>query len=230
MTTLPPLLKGPPHDRDAYVCEHSIPFSPKHWLDRLPDRAMWPPLLAAKEPVGKWPRVSRRDVFDLASNDNLSTPIDGVHLYVAACAWGVGTQARLVGRRVRVLRDNPDPGTRLLGAIGVLRHTGPAAAYASFQPGGANRLIGLGPGFHTKILYFAGWDRTPGCQQPLILDQYVAAALNDQADLGWSTRWKWTADQYEHYLDLVAGWADAWGASADVVERTLFDHGRTLPG
>jgi len=62
----------------------------------------------------------------------------------------------------------------------------------------------------------------------LILDQYVAAALNGVAGLGWKRTWNWTTAQYKQYLDLAAQWGNEWGTEPDVVEKTLFRHGRTL--
>lgn len=118
----------------------------------------------------------------------------------------------------------------MLEAIRVLRSDGPIQAYRALDDGGGQRLRGLGPGFFTKVLYFAGWDQVPGNQQPLILDQHVVRALNEQAGLRWDLDWNWTADQYAHYLDLAQDWAANWGAgtTADVVERRLFEHGIAL--
>ncbi len=40
--------------------------------------------------------------------------------------------------------------------------------------------------------------------------------------------WNWTATEYERYLYLATEWAAAWGCEPDVVERTLFQHGKRL--
>jgi hypothetical protein len=118
-------------------------------------------------------------------------------------------------------------GERLLAGLRLAQQTSAVAAYASFRHGGPNRLVHLGPGFFTKILYFGAWNDSPA-QRPLILDQFVAAALNDVAGLGWPRTWNWTTAQYEQYLDLAAQWAAEWGTEPDVVEKTLFDYGHTL--
>lgn len=225
--TLPWLFSGPPPDRAKFVEQQSVAFSPEHWLDRLPERWMFDPMadLAFRQGQPRWPEVTRRDIFDLARG--VTTPEQAIQFYVAACVWGAGKKARLVGRRVRVLRENKDVGVRLLNALYLAREDNAVAAYASFQRGGENRLLHLGPAFWTKIIYFGTYENDIGLK-PLILDRYVAKALNDVAGLGWPQTWNWNLNQYYDYLDLASTWADGWGAHDDVVERTLFEYGRRL--
>jgi hypothetical protein len=117
-----------------------------------------------------------------------------------------------------------------MAAIAAMRVDGPVSGYRALYAGGAHRLIGLGPGFFTKVLYFAGWNRAAGDRQPLILDRNVVIALNEQADLGWELNGQWSGDQYAKYLNLAHEWAARWGkgTTPDVVERVLFEHGRRL--
>jgi hypothetical protein len=112
------------------------------------------------------------------------------------------------------LRDNPEAGPHLLAAITNMREDGPVSAYRTLYRGGTHRLIGLGPAFFTKVLYFTGWDRAAGDRQPLILDQFVVTALNDQAHLGWRLNWAWSGDQYATYLDLAHKRAAGWGKAS----------------
>lgn len=225
--SLPALFCGPPPDRATFISRHAVEFSPKQWLDRLPEPCMFD--LLADIPVlegNRWPRITRKYLFDLA--DKIGSPKEAVQFYVAVCAWGAGTKALLVGRRVRVLRDNRDAGERLLAGIR-LAETSPVGAYRAFRRGGEHSLLHLGPAFFTKVIYFAGWPEQEGIiPKPLILDQYVAAALNDITDLNWPSTWNWTAGQYEHYLHLAPKWASEWRCEPDVIERTLFEHGKTL--
>lgn len=172
----------------------------------------------------KWPEIDRQTLIDMAPQ--VTTPQEAIRFYVAVCAWGVGTKGQLVTRRVWVLANNKDAGQRLLAGLHLAQQDSASSAYAAFRHGNA-RLKHLGPGFFSKILYFGSWDDSPA-EHPLILDQYVAKALNDVADLGWQPTWNWTVGQYEHYLDLAAQWADEWGTQPDVVEKTLFRHGQTL--
>jgi len=172
---------------------------------------------------GKWPEVDRQAILDVAPR--VATPRDAVRFYVMACTWGVGVNQRFVTRRVRIAIGNEAAGERLLSGI-LLRHADSISAYEAFRSGSA-RLKHLGPGFFSKILYFGSWNDSPA-QRPLILDQYVAAALNGVAGLGWKRTWNWTTGQYKQYLDLAAQWGNEWGTEPDVVEKTLFRHGRTL--
>jgi hypothetical protein len=86
----------------------------------------------------------------------------------------------------------------------------------------------LGPSFGTKFLYFAGYDRAANGPQPLIMDQYVALALNRLCGLSWPTN-GWSTSQYADYLDCAHTWATMWRTSPDVIERVLFSVGRADP-
>lgn len=218
------LFAGVPPDRDEFILSQSVSYSPKHWLDRLPNDEQWPRALDDMQASGRWPQIDRRGVFSFAPP---ADAICAVHLYVAASVWGTGLKARNVARRVRALTENPAPGDRLLSAINVLYRDGPVPAYEALAEGGSDHLAHLGPSFLTKILYFAGWDRSKGDRQPLILDKFVVLALNDLEGLDWREA-GWTAEQYDRYLDLAHGWASRWGTAPDVVERTLFQHGKGL--
>ena len=222
---LPWLFSGPPPDRHA-VLQEPVSFNPDHWLDRLPERWMFDRLadLAYRQ---DWQntKITRQDVFDLTRT--MTTPREAIQGYVAICAWGAGPRARLVGRRVRVLRENKGVGERLLNALANAREDNAVAAYASFQRRGENRLLHLGPAFWTKVLYFGAYDPERGLG-PLILDRYVAKALNDIAGFGWPRTWNWSQEHYLDYLDAAWRWSDAWGTQDDVVEWALFERGKSL--
>lgn len=225
MTGLPPFLqeKEPP-DRVGAVLGQSVSFNPHTWKPRLPD-GLWPTDLDRLESTGRFHRITREDVFALSTCDG--TPACAVRSYIAVCVWGTGTGGRGVARRARPLRSQADVGERLLEAIGTLRGDGAVAAYRRLRNDGDLHIKGLGPAFFSKVLYFTGWNHVAG-PRPLILDRFVARALDDQAGLGWRPTWNWTSGQYDRYLDLVAGWAVSWGTEADVVERELFEHGKAL--
>lgn len=221
-----PLFSETPPDRESYILGHAMSLSPVHWLDRLPGSEMWPPALDSLPRGKKWPQIDRRTLFSMA--EEVTTPLAAVHWYIAVCAWGVGLGARNVARRVRVLRDTTNAGQRILEATTVLRSEGAVAGYQAYSPGGVGRMLGLGPGFWTKLLYFAGYDHASDDIQPLILDQYVVAGLNDVAALGWTMNWQWSAAQYGQYLALAASWAQEWNTAPDVVERALFERGKQV--
>lgn len=226
---LPSLFLDPPPDRDQFIEQDWVEFSPQHWLDRLPERWMFDRL--ANIPVSggdRWPRITRQYLFDHA--DKIGSPEEAIQFYVAVSAWGAGRNARLVSRHVKVLRENANAGERLLAGIR-LSEESPVEAYRAFRQGGGNRLLHLSPAFFSKVIYFAGWPEGRGqIPRPLILDQYVAAAFNEVADLPWPRTWNWSVLYYEHYLYQALMWAHEWGAEPDLVERTLFEHGKSLNG
>lgn len=93
-------------------------------------------------------------------------------------------------------------------------------------------VAGLKASFGTKLLYFAGYDRSPG-NPPLILDVNVMTALTDpRSQTGSTFRGcrPWHREWYERYLCLAATWAAeaSWNEKPEVVEYALFEHGRKL--
>jgi len=220
--------RGPPPDRGTWVLAQSFGFDPMRWQRLLPDTDMWPGELDACPIVGRWPRVSRATV--LSVGERAHEPVGAVQTYVAAAVWGNGTGAQGVHRRVRVLGDpTTDVAGSLASAVRTLRSEGPEAAYERLH-GHANLVKHLGPSFGTKVLYSAGYDRTVGARQPLILDQFVALALNRLVGSMWpTTQGGWTTAQYATYLDIAHKWAADWGCSPDVVERVLFSIGKASP-
>jgi len=174
----------------------------------------------------KWPFVDRRTVLQIGHE--AQTLVGAAHTFVAAAVWGTGTGAQSVERRARVLAVDPRRTSETLASVAhTLLDEGPVAAYATLH-GNGNTIKALGPSFGTKFLYFAGFDRTPGNRQPLILDQYVATAINRFCEIDLPTT-QWSAQQYSDYLDLAHAWADTWHSKADVVERVLFAIGKSSP-
>jgi hypothetical protein len=217
--------RGIPPDRDKYVLGQSVNFDPARWRTNLDD--LWPPELDLCPSIPNADRayVSRRDVFAIGRS---ATDLTGAaHTYVAAAVWGSGTNAR---SRFRCLKVFPDDAQRRTEASQLIAKAvklllapsgGPAAAYDALL-----HVPSIGPSFGTKVLYFAGYDRTPGPRQPLILDRNVAIALSRLCDADWHTT-GWTRQEYSEYLDLAHAWADAWHTQPDVIERVLFAIGKS---
>jgi hypothetical protein len=187
-----------------------VPFSPDSWRDRLPRRDLWPPELDGlpSPGPGRWPRLDRRTVFQVA--ERAAQPLGATQALVAAAVWGTGTQGLGRARRLRVFGNDADEiGARLTGAVRILHDDGPVKAYEYLHGDGGNRVSHLGPSFGTKFLYFAGYGRARGSRQPLILDQYVARALTRLCGVGWPAA-GWSTSQYADYLDRAYKWASAW--------------------
>ena len=220
MTDKPSLpFQGAPPDRDTWVLGQAIRFSPEKWRDALPDPALWPPELKAAPKSDREGHhlVDRRIVLRIG--ERATEPLGAVHTLVAAAVWGTGTSARERRRRLWVFDQGADTvGNLLASAAQRLRTDGPMAAYAYLHGNGRNVIKHLGASFGTKFLYFSGYGRCRGDQQPLILDENVATALNRLCDL--------TSPQYAEYLGLAHAWARDWQASPDVIERVLFSVGK----
>lgn len=208
---------------DDEVLTQGCEFKAALWQKYVPVE-LWPDTLKQLPPSDHRPgyqRITRRDVFALASDD---TPRGRVGLLLAAYIWGTGPSAFLVGRRARTFtRTGTDTiGQRLQAADRLLADAGPGAAYASLTRGAANSIPFLGPAFFTKYLYFVAGHRTGVLPAPLILDRKVARALrktNPDWLLGTTG---WSSDTYGRYLDYAGDLAATHEVSPGAVELALF--------
>jgi hypothetical protein len=213
------------------VLGQSVSFDKVRWKNLLGelDSGLWPPELDACERGRKWPWLDREQVFCIGRG--ATNPVGAARTYVAASVWGSGTSPREVTRRVRAFAGGAEArqavGERLTAAVEVLLREGPVIAYDTLHGAGRFKVTEIGPSFGTKLLYFAGFDRMSGPQEPLILDRYVAQALNWLCGFDWPTQQGgWSVKQYATYLSLAHAWADEWGTRPDVVERSLFAVGQ----
>lgn len=155
---------------------------------------------------------------------------------MACYVWGTGNSGWLVPRRARVFRDTPPRllSTRLAQARQTLLTDGPTIAYAALHDGGPCRVKHMRASFFTKFLYAADapGDGSPG--RALILDQFVAIALN--ALHGWAIpeRGGWSPETYGRWLDLAHSIARQESertnapVRVDSVEMAYFAYGREL--
>lgn len=228
-----------PPDRGLEVLGQTVRFYPRHWAARVPQ--CWPQELTGTVDARGGRGIDRAEVFTYAVDGSQQDQgVAGADVYFAACAWGSGSKARTVARRLRPLIEDAHEGCShpmyvrlgeaIWSALTLQREAGPVAAYALLS--GPGRIPGLGPAFFTKVLYFGhGADLGPG--GPLILDRYVAAALNDLYGWGWPLA-GWSSKQYADYLTRSAQLADKWSSltgsdvTTDVVEYSLFKWGRHL--
>lgn len=208
------------------------------WTDRdRPLADFWPTELDECLHDGRYLRLSRRAVFDIATACRGSA--DGaLRLLVATYAWSAGNRDhRAIARANRILDcSSPDEvGRKLFEAIEELADRGPLAAYRLLagEEGGAHAIRGLGPAIFTKILYFAGGveaERSAGPLRPLILDHRVAAAVahgiaGEHLVAASPRSYPWPAHWYELYLELAHQWAEKLATTPDVVEWMLWNRG-----
>jgi hypothetical protein len=228
---------GPYHEA-ADVLDHAFDTKPWWWTSVV-DTSVFDRLPESPSRGAPWKRIARSDLFEIAAAP-ASSDFD---LLVACYAWGMGPSVGNLRRYRRPLRENSTTEIieRLGAARSVLTSEGPVAAYRSLGSAGRHKLVRLGPSFFTKFLYAAdGMHVRPrGCA--LILDQFVAVALNDLRDRGIDTGQTrrlvrlaaWPAAVYETWLAFAH--REAEGATthervvrADAVEMALFDYGYRL--
>lgn len=217
--------RGNPPKREEWVLRQGFRFFAERWLPALPDAALWPPELQALVPAADGHRlIERATVFHVARRATES--LDAGHALIASMVWGTGTDARGRTRRLKVFeRSASETCDRLASAISVLRSDGAVAAYTCLHGDNGNVISYLGPSFGTKVMYFCGYDSVPGTLRPLILDRYVATALNRLCGLQWPHT-GFSPSQYEMYLELAHAWASTWSTEPDVIERVLFSIGQ----
>jgi hypothetical protein len=210
------------------VLRQEFRFSPGQWISRLPDPVLWPRELDSLPKTADGQQlIDRNTVFQVGRR--ATDPLGAGRALLASVVWGTGTAARERTRRLRVF--HPPAGEicdQLAGAIEVLRSDGAEAAYTHLHGHGRNIIKHLGPSFGTKLLYFCGYDSSPGIFKPLILDKYVAGAINRLCGLSWPDT-RFSPSQYHHYLELAHFWASSWNTSPDVIERVLFSVGKASP-
>jgi hypothetical protein len=221
--------------RDQAVVGQQIP-SRAGWFAARAAEVGLPEAFADPGDARETRHLTRGDVF-AAAEGATEDDQNAVRLVLHALAWGSGPFLRLNRQRIRALgtlwNERGRPG------IGALRHSlrlaaeDPMAAYASMCPGGAARLMHLGPAFFTKVLYFAGAGATD--HPSPILDRNVATALNRRC--GWTslgTDTGWPPATYLRYSQLLGRWAqDTTGplgrpVAADELELALFADGRKM--
>ena len=96
-----------------------------------------------------------------------------VELFLAVMAWGFGTKVRWPHQRMML--TSPIPKDKVIEIIRNTRDDGAGAGRTAFRTD--QHVPGLGPAFGSKLLYFAGYGRSPK-PWPLILDDNVLTALN----------------------------------------------------
>jgi len=156
---------------------------------------------------------------------------DPIELFLAMMAWGGAwhsAHVTLLDTGIQAAETR----ARIEEIVSTVREQGAGEGWSAlYRP--QTKVAGLGPSFGTKLLYFAGYDRSPG-NPPLILDVNVMAALKNFPLAGTDSTFQgcrpWYREWYERYLCLAATWASdpKWNEKPEVVEYALFKQGQKL--
>jgi hypothetical protein len=155
---------------------------------------------------------------------------DPIELFLAMMAWGGAwhsAQVALLDTGVRAAETR----ARIAKIVRLTRDNGAGEGWSAlYLP--ETRVAGLKASFGTKLLYFAGYDSSPG-NPPLILDLNVMTALTDpqsETDSTFRGCRPWYRPWYERYLCLAATWASdpSWNEAPEIVEYALFKQGQEL--
>ena len=217
------------------VLDHGGTFRPR-WWQRPTVPAEWSAFLSELPPDERgrgYHRITRRNL--LADNQDRSPDASG-RLLLACYVWGTGDGGWLAPRRARVFGDTPPEvlAAHLIEARRILDTDGPEDAYTAFSDGGPLRVKHMRASFFTKYLYAADAPGDGSCGRALILDQFVAIALNDRHAWALRETGPWTTETYQRWLDHAHSAAQEQAARSghlvrpDAVEMDYFKHGRQL--
>jgi len=205
--------------------------------DTIEQRILWyGRRWAAKE---YWHRATRKRLKALA--DSLGPPNghgrlfitrsqvfarrDPVDLFLAAMAWGYGTNGYGPWRTAQIV--NPEGRNReasIRGMVDASRRAWdpdkPEALLRAWESG-AGKIRGLGPAFASKVAYFALYAPDKGTG-PLIVDRNTTWSVWALGDI-WDSRY--SSAKYGAYVRWCERWAVKLGRHSHDVERALFSLG-----
>ena len=146
--------------------------------------------------------------------------------FLSVMAWGFAKNNVHYPAQVSLMTP-PFNTANLQAIVDVVRNKGSEAGWKAMKQ--THKVYGLGYGFGTKLLYFAGYGNVPNGPQPLILDSRVSSALANRVNgFSWSDNYEYaTARNYMRYLELAQEWSadPTWNGSPETVEYALFSVG-----
>jgi len=146
--------------------------------------------------------------------------------FLSVMAWGFATSHVHYPSQVSLMTP-PFQTSNLQRIVDEVRGSGAVAGWKAIQK--TYKIYGLGYGFGTKLLYFAGYGVVPSGPQPLILDSRVMKALANKVEgFPWSDNYDYASPQnYLRYLELAEEWSadDTWNGSPETVEFALWKQG-----
>jgi hypothetical protein len=149
--------------------------------------------------------------------------------FLSVMAWGFATSNVHYPAQVALMTP-PFDKANLQKIVNDTRNLGALAGWKAMME--TNSIYGLGYGFGTKLLYFAGYGVVPQGPQPLILDNNVMKALARKVPgLTWDSDYNYANSRnYLRYLQLAQQWASdpQWNGSPEAVEFALWSEGRGL--
>ena len=154
---------------------------------------------------------------------------DPEEFFLSLMAWGFAKSHVHYPSQVALMTP-PFERENLKGIIDTVQNKGSLAGWKAIL--NHNKIYGLGYGFGTKLLYFAGYGKVPSGPQPLILDSRVMSTLANEGKvpgLIWSSDYDYANSRnYLRYLELAEEWAadTTWNGSPDAVEFALFSEAK----
>ena len=167
---------------------------------------------------------ARPDLLDRASTrgacmDAAADAQGATRAFVAVMAWGHGKVGYGRWRTRRILTETPDASARLCDVAKTLSADGALAAYRRLANAADCRIVGLGPAFGTKYLYFT--QPPPQGPRALIVDALVTEWLDRETDLGFAAG-AFSVPTYGRYLEMMHDWAASLGCEPDELESCMF--------
>lgn len=216
--------------RQQSVIDHGFVLNTDWWARKLSDLPGGP-VLNDDGTQGRG-RITRGGIFALAEDAVQDTTGEAaLRLLWHALHWGTGDNNRGNRKRIAAVAADPQRFGRLLHDAAKASRQDAAAAFTFLKPGRANAIKGLGPGFFTKFLYFAGGGHPD--HPCLIVDRRVQRTLHRETGKQHrrlAPNFLYGVNSYTSAVTVMRQWATEVSSSdrpvaPDEVERWAFASG-----